>query len=142
MAPEQMRSAKTVDARADIWSLGAVLYKLLTGRTPFEALSYPDLVLKVTGDDPPPPPGSFRKELPQPLEAAILRCLEKNPSARFADVAELASALAPFGTAPARESAQRAARTLTVRAERPREGGAQGAAVSVRRSKLPTQTNG
>jgi serine/threonine-protein kinase len=99
MAPEQMRSARDVDARADIWSLGATLYELLVGRVPFQGESLVDLVFKVTHDDP-RPLREFRPDLPWGLEQVVLRCLEKAPEHRFASATQLMSALAPFAPAP------------------------------------------
>jgi len=97
MAPEQMRSTKDVDSRADVWSLGAVMYQLLTGRLPFTGDSLPTLCLSVLNDDP-IPPNEFREDMPVGLAAVILRCLGKEPEARFADVGELAAALGPFAS--------------------------------------------
>ncbi|AUX41844.1 protein kinase [Sorangium cellulosum] len=111
MAPEQMRSARSVDARADIWSIGAVLYQLLTCRVPFEATSLSELILMINGD-PPPPPSTHRPDLPPGLEAAILRCLEKDTAKRFRSVAELASAIVDFGPPLAVASLERIERTL------------------------------
>jgi hypothetical protein len=109
MSPEQMRSAHNVDARTDIWSLGIILFELLTKRTPFEAPTYAELVLNVSTADP-PPIGQFRGDVPRALEAAIHRCLRKHPSERFPTLAELAAALAPHGSPDAKRMAERIAR--------------------------------
>ncbi len=96
MSPEQMRSARDVDARADVWALGVVLYELLTRRWPFEAQNIPELCLKVV-TEPPQPITSFRSDLLPGLVAIIERCLEKDPARRYLDAAALAVALEPFG---------------------------------------------
>jgi serine/threonine-protein kinase len=98
MAPEQMRSAKRVDGRADIWSMGVVLYELVTGRAPFVAETIPELyALILDKSSRPTPLRSLRPEIPEELERVAERCLEKDAADRFADVGELAAALAPFG---------------------------------------------
>ncbi|WP_437591228.1 protein kinase domain-containing protein [Sorangium sp. So ce1000] len=111
MSPEQMRSSRSVDARSDVWALGAVLYRLLVGQPPFEAPALAELVLQVASAEP-IPPTALRSEIPLGLEAVILRCLEKDPARRPQTVADLARALAPFAHAGAQELAERAARIL------------------------------
>jgi hypothetical protein len=97
MAPEQMRASRDVDARADLWALGATLYELLTGRVPFNARSLVDLVFLVTQTEP-VPPRVIRADIPRALERIVLRCLEKNPDARPRTARDLASMLAPFAS--------------------------------------------
>jgi tRNA A-37 threonylcarbamoyl transferase component Bud32 len=111
MSPEQMSSTRNVDARTDIWALGIILYEVLTGRVPFEAETMPQLCGMIL-QDPPRPLRALRQDVPEALEWVVLRCLEKNRDARFANVAQLAAALAPFGPAGARRSAERIARVL------------------------------
>jgi serine/threonine-protein kinase len=101
MAPEQMRSSRDVDARVDVWALGVVLFELLTTRSPFEAESMPELVLRVATERP-LPLSRLRPDLPAAVVAVVERCLEKEPSKRFANVADLASALDPFALPAAR----------------------------------------
>jgi serine/threonine-protein kinase len=106
MSPEQMRSSKDVDARTDIWALGVIVYQLLTAQTPFEGDSIADLAIRVATE----PPGSLRSlrpDAPAELEAVIERCLRKDRNQRYADVAELTMALAPFGSSGARAAAKR-----------------------------------
>ena len=111
MSPEQMKSARAADARSDIWSLGAILYELLTGGVPFNAMTFTELVLMVNMEVP-RSIATIRNDVPPALEAAVLKCLEKKPDSRFENVAELAFALAPYGPPQAQASADRVARTL------------------------------
>ncbi len=111
MSPEQLSSTRGVDARADIWAIGVILFELVSGRVPFEAESMPALCRKVV-EDPPPSLRELRGDVPEELEPIVLRCLAKDRAQRFANVAELASALAPFGPPGALRSAERIARVL------------------------------
>ncbi|WP_438018507.1 protein kinase [Sorangium sp. So ce315] len=111
MPPEQMRSSRSVDARSDIWALGAILYRLLTGRPPFEAPALAELMLLVATAEP-VPPSALRSDLPSELERVIFHCLQKDPAQRPQTVAELSLALAPFAPAGGQERAERAARIV------------------------------
>ncbi len=95
MSPEQLRSAKNVDARTDIWGLGVILYELLTGTSPWQAETQSGLLAAIAADAPDPLRG-HRPEIPMDLEEVVMRCLEKDRSKRFQDVAALVSELSGF----------------------------------------------
>ncbi len=95
MAPEQLRNAKSVDARADIWAVGVVLYELLSGNLPFFADNVAELFVAVL-EHAPASLQACRPDIPPELEAVVMRCLARDVEARFQDVADLAVALAPF----------------------------------------------
>ena len=98
MSPEQIRSTHAVDGRTDIWSLGVILYEMLTGRTPFTGEALDEVCAAVLHAEP-ARPRALRPDLPPELEAVVLRCLEKDAARRFSSVADLAAALAPFAPA-------------------------------------------
>ncbi len=97
MSPEQLRSAKDVDARADIWSLGVTLFELISGHLPFEADSIMDLCLLIAKDTAPPVSQQVG-HVPAGLQAVLHRCLERDPQKRFASTRELGQALMPFAS--------------------------------------------
>mgnify|MGYP002381633469 CR=1 FL=1 len=117
MSPEQIQSTAGVDARTDVWSIGVVLYELLTKTLPFVGESTSAILLSVTMREP-TPVHALRPEVPPGLSAVVMRCLAKDPDARFADVGELAAALAPWAPAGSGRSLARIARTLSVRSLR------------------------
>jgi serine/threonine-protein kinase len=111
MSPEQLGASRVVDARADIWALGVILYELVTATHPFAADSVTELCARILRDPAPP--------LPLPavagaaaLDAVYRRCLAKDPAQRIPTVADLAVALAPHGSAAARASATRILATV------------------------------
>lgn len=103
MAPEQIRG-QDVDHRADIFTFGAVLYELLSGRRAFQRATPADTALAVLTEDP-PSPTPHGADVPPGLIRIIERCLEKAPERRFQSASDLAFALealsSPSGSAPA-----------------------------------------
>jgi serine/threonine-protein kinase len=93
--PEQLVRAHDVDGRADIWSLGTILFELLAGRPPFVGDSVMHVASKIFNDAP-TPLAELRPDLPPELCAVVMRCLRKRPDERYSDVRALAQALAPF----------------------------------------------
>jgi serine/threonine-protein kinase len=106
MSPEQMQSASAVDHRTDIWALGVILFELLTTEVPFEGESLPEVCIKVA-TRPPRRLRELRSDLPEEVEATISKCLEKDPDARFENLAEFAGSLFPFAGKNARLSIER-----------------------------------
>ncbi|MEX2317595.1 MAG: serine/threonine-protein kinase [Pirellulales bacterium] len=92
MSPEQASGEERIDARSDIYSLGAVMYYMLTGRPPF-AFDNPVKVMIAHASHDVSPPRQFNPNLPAQLEEVILRCLEKDPEHRYQDVLALKRAL-------------------------------------------------
>ncbi len=112
MAPEAIRVDPNVGPAADIWSLGAVLYELVTGRAPFDADTVEEIFERAMKHTP-ARLSTHVPAIPQGLEAVVLRCLEKKESDRFETVAELATARAPFGAPGSAELAARVTRIGT-----------------------------
>ena len=114
MAPEVMNGkAKLVDGRADIWSLGVTFYQMLAGTTPFARETIEQL-LKAVFFDPPPPIAQYRPGVPAGLGAVIEQALEKQLDRRFANVASLAAALAPYAPPNALPYVERIAKVQRV----------------------------
>ncbi|HVY46915.1 MAG TPA: serine/threonine-protein kinase, partial [Minicystis sp.] len=95
MSPEQVRGAKHVDVRSDVWGLGIIMHELVSGAPPF-APGPASAVCAAIAADPPEKLRARRLDAPEALERVVLRCLEKDPARRFETVSMLAAALAPF----------------------------------------------
>ena len=115
MSPEQLRDAKSVDQRADLWALGVVAYELLTGQLPFHGDTVVKLFLAIQESEP-ERVRKWRPDVSEELEAIILRCLRRAPDERFASVTELGSALAPFGSGIAVSAYESSKRILPIAA--------------------------
>lgn len=100
MSPEQARSAKDVDARTDIWSVGTTLYELCTGKVAFEGEALADIFSNVLNVKP-IRPRVHVPDIPLGLEKVILRCLEKDRNRRYPNIGALMQDLQPFATARA-----------------------------------------
>jgi serine/threonine-protein kinase len=115
MSPEQLVSARDVDARSDIWSLGIILFQLLCGRAPFNGETLPALSMAIAHAAP-VSLCSLRPELPASLERVVLKCLEKDREQRYRDVGELAKALLDFAPKRAAASVERILRVVALAA--------------------------
>ncbi|HZF50802.1 MAG TPA: protein kinase [Polyangiaceae bacterium] len=111
MPPEQLDSSRNADMTSDIWSLGAILFELLTGAVPFDADTLPELRRRIR-TEPAPALRQRRKDAPRGLEMIVQRCLEKDPTKRYPNVAELAAALSDYAPARARVAVQRIHRMI------------------------------
>lgn len=89
MAPEQLLDAASADERSDVWSLGIVLYELLSGRPPYEGASTADVCAKVLAAPLPSLMGA-RPDVPPELASIVARCLERDLERRYPRVADLA----------------------------------------------------
>ena len=124
MAPEQIRSAKSVDPRSDVWAIGACMYRLLTNSRPFVGAGEGGLVAAILTQEP-LPLRELRKDVPAGLAFVVEKCLKKKPDDRFASVTDLRNGLrlaleskdlptddgtVPMTRAPVRPPPQRASR--------------------------------
>jgi serine/threonine protein kinase len=109
MAPEQLRNSKDVDHRADLWSVGAVLFQLVAGKHAFDAESNTHASLRVLTSE----PDLLRKHAPHAppkLEEIVTKCLTKDVTKRYQSARELAAALEPFASERTKDSLERMAK--------------------------------
>jgi serine/threonine protein kinase len=106
MSPEQMMSARDVDARTDVWALGVILYELVTGKPVWHADTMQGLCALIAST-PAPSLRALRPDAPAILDEVVARCLTKARDDRLASVADLALALEPIAPATARTSIDR-----------------------------------
>jgi serine/threonine-protein kinase len=111
MSPEQIESSRDVDARADIWAIGVLLYESLTGQAPFVGTSLLQLSHRIRTTAP-VPVTELCSDIPPEVAAVIDRCLAKDRAARYSSLAELAKALVAFAPERARPSVARIVRTI------------------------------
>jgi serine/threonine protein kinase len=126
MSPEQVRDARRVDARTDVWALGVILQELVTDAPVFRGESFPGVCAAIVAD-PPMPVRTMRPDVSPELEAIIGRCLQKDAALRYQSVTELAEALTPLAPQLTRAGQQALAigyssspHVAPVAAERPR----------------------
>ncbi|MFT3771884.1 MAG: protein kinase [Minicystis sp.] len=104
MAPEQVRGSKGVDYRADLWSLGVVAYRAVTGRLPFDAEAFGELLIQIC-TDPIPPPSKLLSELGPEVDRFFERALARDPARRFGTARELSASFAEVAAAGRSEKA-------------------------------------
>jgi eukaryotic-like serine/threonine-protein kinase len=114
MSPEQVEGTG-VDARSDIWTLGVVMYELLSHRSAFSGETPQSLCLQIL-NSPVEPLANLRPDLPAALVYVVERCMQRDPAQRFQNVAELAEALAPLHEASPPSDAERVRRVLEAEA--------------------------
>ena len=106
MSPEQAAGNRSVGPASDVYSLGAILYHMLTGEPPFQAASPVDAVMKVIEQDP-VPPRQLNRDVDRDLELIAVRCLQKPPDLRYASAGALAADLEAYLEQRADRRAQR-----------------------------------
>lgn len=95
MSYEQLAGERDLDARADVYAFGVILYELLTGRVPYDAATFPELLMRFT-TRPPVPPKQLRPDVPRTLNRVVMWAIEKERQDRIASVEALIRELEPF----------------------------------------------
>ena len=111
MSPEQLKASKEVDTRTDLWSLGVILYELVSGRAPFQAAALTELAIDIATATP-PPLRELVEDLPAGFEDVVMRSLVKDREKRMQSVGELAIALKEYAPKRAWGSVERVLRTM------------------------------
>jgi serine/threonine protein kinase len=118
ISPEQLRAARGIDGRADIWSLGVILHELIAGQPPFVGETVPCVCAAVLTEEA-PHLCAILPNVPGAVDRAVRRCLQRDPDQRFDDLSAFAHALARSGTELARTSCERIDAVLGERTSEP-----------------------
>jgi serine/threonine-protein kinase len=141
MSPEQIKNAKLVDLRTDIWSLGVILFELVAGRPPFDGETVGEVFAKIL-EAAPPPLREIVPDVPEAFESIVTRCLARDREERFSNVAELAEALQPFAGEMGSRLVPRIARAMERTPSLSDRDSDPGSAARVRRNVAATTTIG